>query len=55
LPYLSKIEYRPYGKESTEVQKTQKMEKRKGKNLQKMKRSLEERHTQTHRNLYDIF
>ena len=52
---MLKIRNRPYGKESTEVQINTKNGKRKGKLLPKMKRSPEERHTQTHGNLFDIF
>ena len=45
---------RPRGKESTEVRITQKMGGKK-KLLPKIKRFPEERHTQTHGNLFDIF
>ena len=47
---------RPHGKERTELRITQKMGKERENSYQKMKRSPEERHTQTHgNNLFDIF
>ena len=46
---------RPHGKGSTKVQITQKMRKERENSYRKMKRSLEERHTQTHKSLIAIF
>ena len=46
---------RPHGKESTKVQITQKIGKKEETLTEKMKRSPDERHTQTHRSLTEVF
>jgi hypothetical protein len=48
---VSYIVNRLHGKEGTVIRITQKMEKEREASYRKMKRSLEERHTQSHRNL----
>ena len=45
----------PCGKENTEVWIMQKIEKEKGNSYQKIKRSLDEWHTQTHGSLIETF
>ena len=47
--------YNSCGKESTEVQITQKIAKERGTSYQKMKRSPNKRHTQTHGGLIETF
>ena len=47
--------YRPRGKESTEVRKSQIKGKESENSYQELKRSLKDRHTQTHRNCIEIF
>jgi hypothetical protein len=55
LHFVMLLLYRPCGKESTEVRKTQNKGKERENSYQKLKRSPEERHTQTHGNLFEIF
>ena len=57
FPFLKDLHSsnRPHEKESTKVRITQKMVKEKENSYKKMKRSPEKRHTQTHRNLIEIF
>ena len=45
----------PHGKESTKVWITQKIGKERGKSYQKMKRFSEERHTEMHGSIIEIF
>ena len=47
--------YRPHGKESTEVRKSQIMGKESENSYQKLKRSLKDRHMQTQGNCIEIF
>ena len=53
--YRTRKMFRPCGKESTEVRITQNMGKEWENSYRKLKRSPEERHTQTHGNLFEIF
>ena len=46
---------RPRGRESTEIWITQKIGKERGNSYREMKRSLDERHTQSHGCLIEIF
>ena len=47
--------FRPCGKENTEVQKSQIKGKESENSYQELKRSLKDRHTQTHGNCIEIF
>ena len=47
--------FRPRGKESTEVRKSQIKEKESENSYQELKRSRKDRHTQTHGNCIEIF
>ena len=49
------IRYRPRGKESTEVRKSQIKGKESENSYQELKRSPKDRHTQTHGNCIEIF
>ena len=55
LPLYNYAIIKPHGKESTRVRITQKIKKERENYHQIIKRSPEGRHTQTDRNLFDIF
>ena len=52
---LPNIPFRPQGKESTEVRKSQIKGKESENSYQELKRSLKDKHTQTHGNCIEIF